>query len=455
MENKLKLLPYQLEGVKKAIKNIDKNGCCGIFYQQRLGKTPMTIRILAHYKETLTDRLNLVIVPAGLQYNWEKEIKEWSDYEPYVITKGDKISKALDLKKDIYIMSYEIARANIIKLLKNNGAIVIDEAQKIKNRNSKVSKNIRKLASHCKIRIALTGTAIENQIQEIWPNLNFLTKTNFSSFWKFANHFFQINEQYVGYKKKIKRITGFNPFNEKELIESLNEYIIRKRSSDVAEFQRIKRVENFINVELTETQSSYLQKYKKDKMIKTPNNQLLSQFTLASSLVAFQDNVKLCSVPDQYGIEGGKKIWIKNYLKENPKKKVIIISHSPSYLKTLSEEVNGSLIIGETNLNNRVKIIHNFRTKKEDKLLFAQIQTIKTGHTIPEGDVIIFNELPFNPADYYQARDRITPTVNYKGSTDKEIIVLIADFPQEHQIWEAFINKEKLADKINNFDKYL
>ncbi|PSB39720.1 ATP-dependent helicase [filamentous cyanobacterium Phorm 46] len=144
-----------------------------------LGKTIELIAFLVHLQEQ--DALKaptLLVCPTSVLGNWEREVKKFGPTLKLLVHHGDKRAKgkafAAAIKgKDLIVTSYALVfrDAKEIHGIKWQG-LVLDEAQNIKNSESKQSKTVREIEAS--FRIALTGTPVENRLQELWSILEFL-----------------------------------------------------------------------------------------------------------------------------------------------------------------------------------------------------------------------------------------------------------------------------------------
>ena len=143
------------------------------------GKTPQLIAFLLHLQENKTlENPTLVVCPTSVLGNWQREVKKFGPTLKVLLHHGDKRAKgkafATAIKgKDLIITSYALVfrDAKEIQSIKWQG-LVLDEAQNIKNSESKQSKIVREIEASFKI--ALTGTPVENRLQELWSILEFL-----------------------------------------------------------------------------------------------------------------------------------------------------------------------------------------------------------------------------------------------------------------------------------------
>lgn len=181
---------YQLEGFKW-IKTLKEYNLSGILADEMgLGKTLQTIAFLQKEYENNSLGNAIIICPKSLIYNWFDEIKKFAPELKVLIFNGNKNirSKLLDefQNYDIILTSYGIIQKDIDVLkLKNFNICIIDEAQNIKNKSSKNTISLKEL--NVNYKFALTGTPIENSIEELWSIFNFLMPGYLYSYSKFRS----------------------------------------------------------------------------------------------------------------------------------------------------------------------------------------------------------------------------------------------------------------------------
>uniref|UniRef100_A0A6U5FZQ0 Uncharacterized protein n=1 Tax=Corethron hystrix TaxID=216773 RepID=A0A6U5FZQ0_9STRA len=181
-----KMHPYQLEGLNWLIKLHD-TGLNGILADEMgLGKTLQTISLLAWLREGRGVKgPHLVIVPKSVVGNWMNELKKWCPVIRGLKLLGNKEERKRVCKLilpnestgkfrfDVLVTSYEgilREKGTLTKISWNY--LIIDEAHRIKNENSSLSKVVRLM--HTKFRILITGTPLQNNLHELWALLNFL-----------------------------------------------------------------------------------------------------------------------------------------------------------------------------------------------------------------------------------------------------------------------------------------
>ena len=144
-----------------------------------LGKSIELIAFLLHLQEKdALESPTLLVCPTSVLGNWEREVRKFGPTLKVLVHHGDKRAKgkvfATAIKgKDLIVTSYALVfrDAKEIQGVKWQG-LVLDEAQNIKNSESKQSKIVRQIEASFKI--ALTGTPVENRLQELWSILEFL-----------------------------------------------------------------------------------------------------------------------------------------------------------------------------------------------------------------------------------------------------------------------------------------
>ena len=144
-----------------------------------LGKSIELIAFLLHLQEKNSlEAPTLLVCPTSVLGNWEREVKKFGPTLKVLLHHGDKRAKgkafAAAIKgKDLIVTSYSLVfrDAKEIQSTKWQG-LVLDEAQNIKNSEAKQSQAVRQIEAS--FRIALTGTPVENRLQELWSILEFL-----------------------------------------------------------------------------------------------------------------------------------------------------------------------------------------------------------------------------------------------------------------------------------------
>lgn len=211
------LFPFQSE----AVDFIHKQGGRVILADEMgLGKT---VEALAWVRERPDLRKILIVCPASVVYKWEREIKKWvgEDESIGVVTTGSQ--KIPDTR--FYLMSYAIMVAQQQELrLVEWDLIILDEAHKIKSKDSQRSRSAMSLSY--RYAILLTGTPLLNRPIELFPLLKYLNPGEWTDMFRYAMRYCDAHKNYFGWD-----FTGAS--NLPELRERIKTYMIRRTKKEV------------------------------------------------------------------------------------------------------------------------------------------------------------------------------------------------------------------------------
>lgn len=237
---KAMLRPYQLKGVKWLVGHYQHGfGAC-LADDMGLGKTLQTIALMLYAKEaesrpsapgnsavTGTGQLDifadyraelrplnaLLILPASLIFNWQKELARFAPSlfsYAHIGPKRLRDARALG-SHDIVLTTYHTARQDLDLLEKVKWHfIVLDESQQIKNRDSEISKVVRSLNGDCKI--SLSGTPIENSLADLWTQMEFINPATLGSYRQFREQFQTPIEKNQDERAKARLLNRVQPF---------------------------------------------------------------------------------------------------------------------------------------------------------------------------------------------------------------------------------------------------
>ena len=253
------LRDYQVEGLRWLRYNFTKGRGAILGDEMGLGKTAQSVTLL----QCLRSLHNvsgpfLIVVPLSTLPHWQRELAEWTDLHS-VIFHGNKAARdmiaihewaragaALNArgapsaaalatpKFDVVVTTYEMlvtAEALFLKVA-NWGYLVVDEAHRLKNRESRALRTLRQLPVGG--RLALTGTPLQNHVSELWSILNFLDSDAFPQMEDFIARF--------GDMRNAAQVTA--------LTEAIRPYLLRREKGDV-ELGLVPMEETLIFVEIT------------------------------------------------------------------------------------------------------------------------------------------------------------------------------------------------------------
>ena len=441
------LRDYQVTGVKW-LYNLDKTGFGGILADEMgLGKT---IQIIYYIKEMLLENKDykfLIVVPTSLAYNWEHEFDEFAPEIKKVICVGNK-TKRIDVinnsEVSVLITTYGTLREDE-ELYKDKSfhAVIIDEAQNIKNNMAGITKVVKNIKGD--VKFALTGTPLENSILELWSIFDFIMPGYLTSLTKFQS------------KYKIK---DFNEDSEtllKGLSHQINPFILRRRKKDVIKELPDKLI-NDIYIDLSDEQkklyAAELERVKREmEEIMATDGMSKARFLILQLLVKLRE---ICIDPaiiyDDYHGGSNKIDTLINIINEyiaNGHKMLIFSSFKTALDLVKSrldkEKIKYYSIDGGVSSKNRINMVDNFNLYDDTKVFLITLKAGGTGLNLASADVVIHLDLWWNPQAENQATDR-AHRIGQKNIV--EVIHLISKGTIEEKILELQNKKRMLSDKL-------
>ncbi|MFW9821437.1 MAG: DEAD/DEAH box helicase [Candidatus Thorarchaeota archaeon] len=433
-----------------------------------LGKTIQIIAYLLYRLENYpcTECRYLIVCPTSLLANWEHEISKFAPkLKVLKYYRSDK-EKSYNKKKDLFnsyhilLTSYGIVR-NDIEFLKNvsfNG-IIIDESTNIKNYNSKRARSIYQLNGD--FRIALSGTPIENRLEELWSLFNFLNPGLLGSLKEFRRNFVYDIEIHQDPEKIDKLKTIIDPF------------ILRRIKTDKQVIKDLpEKNEIMIYVSLSDSQINLYNKIVKDTIndirenydsLKKRNGLILKLLTKLKQLC--NHPLQFLKIdPTNYNFNKDLKVFLRQSPKierifdiveailEN-KQKVLIFSQ----YKTLGDILVRALTTqfgeivsfyhGSLTPNQRDNIVKDFQSTKggRAKILIMSLKAGGFGLNLTKGTTVIHVDRWWNPSMESQATDRA-----YRIGQDQNVNVykFVATGTIEEKIDNLLEEKKELSRQI-------
>ncbi|KAC9988331.1 hypothetical protein E3N88_44963 [Mikania micrantha] len=446
-----KMRDYQLAGLNWLIR-LYENGINGILADEMgLGKTLQTISLLGYLHEFrgITGP-HMVVAPKSTLGNWMNEIKRFCPVLRPVKFLGNPderkyIREELLVagKFDVCVTSFEMAIKEKTTLRRFSWRyIIIDEAHRIKNENSLLSKTMR--IYNTNYRLLITGTPLQNNLHELWALLNFLLPEIFSSAETFDEWF---------------QISGENDQEEvvQQLHKVLRPFLLRRLKSDVEKGLPPKK-ETILKVGMSQMQKQYYKALlQKDLEVVNAGGERKRLLNIAMQLR------KCCNHPYLFqGAEPGPPYTTGDHLVENagkmvlldkllPKLKerdsrVLIFSQMTRLLDILEDYLmyRGYLycrIDGNTGGEDRDASIEAFNKPGSEKFVFLlSTRAGGLGINLATADIVILYDSDWNPQVDLQAQDRA-----HRIGQKKEVQVF--RFCTEYTIEEKVIERayKKLA----------
>ncbi|WP_300673778.1 DEAD/DEAH box helicase [Desulfoluna sp.] len=440
---KATLYPYQREGIRFAL----YKPAALIGDEMGLGKTLQAIALATLKKEIFGFKKVLVITLASLKEQWKREIERFTD-EPALIVSGPASERQRIYTEDttfFKITNYEAVLRDTLAIRRMKpDLIILDEAQRIKNFTTKTAEAIKAIPrTHA---LVLTGTPLENKLEDVYSITQFLDPDLLAPLWDFAGRHFLIN------RKKKNHIAGYT--NLGALHEKLKGIVIRRKKEEVLTELPNEVVSNYY-IELTDQQkkihggylSSLLPLLSK-KFLTPIDVQRIQQLLLMSRMVC--DSTYLID----------KKTHISPKLKEfkniihdlavENNRKVVVFSEwtRMNFLiaKHLSEAgIPFVELSGKIPVHKRQALIDEFSTNPDCKV-FLSSDAGGTGLNLQAADCVVNFELPWNPAKLNQRIGRVNRIGQTSGSVN--VVNLIAKDSIEERILAGIQLKTELFQGV-------
>lgn len=303
------LKEYQLKGLNWLV-NLYEQGINGILADEMgLGKTVQSISVMAYLAEKYDVwGPYLVVAPASTLHNWEQEIRKFVPQFkvlPYWGTAADRktLRKFWDRKHKTYkkeasfhvmVTSYQLVVSDVSYFQKMSWQyMILDEAQAIKSSQSSRWKCL--LGFHCRNRLLLTGTPIQNNMQELWALLHFIMPSLFDSHDEFSEWFSKDIESHAQSNTKL------NEDQLKRLHMILKPFMLRRVKKHVQK-ELGDKIEMDVFCDLTYRQRAYYSNLRNqisimDLIEKATTGDDSDSGTLMNLVMQFR---KVCNHPDLF-----------------------------------------------------------------------------------------------------------------------------------------------------------
>ncbi len=417
-----------------------------------LGKTLQALAVIQKAKEEDGQAPTLVICPTTVVFNWESEIQKFAPTLSCMKLAG--VERKQFFKEipnyDVVITSYALVRRDIAKLKEYNFRyVILDESQNIKNAMSQTAQAVKKLqASH---KLALSGTPIENKLEELWSVFDFLMPGFLFSVADF-------NSRYVNpiMERQDKTV-------EKRLKLQIYPFILRRMKRDVAK-DLPDKVENIAYCELTDEQRDfYLQVLDstKEELFKSieQNGLEKSRLSIFSALLRLR---QICCHPRLYDKENVKNIMksgkfekLKAMLEEiiDEGHRILLFSQFVDMLDLIKgwlerEGIPYEYLTGKT--KDRQGAVERFNSTPSIPIFLISLKAGGTGLNLTGADYVIHYDPWWNPAVEDQATDRA-----YRIGQTKKVFVyrLITKNTVEEKIQKLKTVKRNLVDSVISVDR--
>ncbi|XP_011293320.1 chromatin-remodeling complex ATPase chain Iswi [Musca domestica] len=448
---------YQIAGLNWMI-SLHENNVAGILADEMgLGKTLQTISLLGYLKHYCNEAgPHMIIAPKSTLQNWMNEFKKWCPTIKAICLIGAKEERKefksnvfLKMDWDVCVTSYEMILCEKAFLRRVQWRyMIIDEAHRIKNEETVLSKYIRLFS--ITNRLLLTGTPVHNNLHELWAMLNFMLPDIFNSADDFDQWF--NTDACLDDASMVKRLHAI-----------LEPFLLRRLKVDVEKTLKPKKVTK-IYVGMTKMQNEW---YKKilAKNVTQPNNidGTEKKVTLFNTLMQLR---KVTNHPYLFaGAEPGPPFSTDRHIVDNSGKmmaldkllpklrdqgsRVLIFSQFTTMLDILEDYCTWRSfphcrLDGDTRHEERDQLIQQYNAKNSKLFIFMlSTRAGGLGINLTTADVVIFYDSDLNPQMDLQAMDRS----HRIGQTKKvRVFRLITENTVEERI-------NQLAEKKLELDK--
>ena len=392
-----------------------------------LGKTTSTIIAAL---ETGAKKI-LIVCPASLKINWQREIANYSDRPVYIAE-----SKKFSTESDFVIVNYDILKnfhdtdpknkKESILLQSNFDIVILDEAHMISNVQAQRTKIINHFVKKINRVWLLTGTPMTSRPMNYYNLLN-LIESPVAQNWKaYAIRYCQ-GYQFTAGKRKFWNLTGAS--NLEDLRDRTSKQILRRLKEEVLDLPDKIIAPVYLRLKSKEYENLMGEYF--DWYDKNPNES-------SSLTVQFS---KLMKVRKVIATEKTKQTieFVENILEQG--KKVIIFTNFTDTLQTVYQHFSKHAVYLDGSCSNAVRqqAVDKFQNDEKVTVFVGNLKAAGVGLTLTAAEVVIMNDLSFVPAEHSQAEDR---AYRYGQKSNVLVYYPIYDNTIEGAIYDI-LNKKK------------
>ncbi|MEG2427895.1 MAG: DEAD/DEAH box helicase [Clostridium sp.] len=439
------LRDYQMDGYKwlNTMEQLGFGAC--LADDMGLGKTVQIIAYLEHHRITKGGHA-LLLLPASLMGNWQKELEKFApDLTFQILHKsGVKAGENLHIDDNLFlcITTYGMVSRQEELTLRKWDLLILDEAQAIKNAGTKQSRAVKAIPAS--MRIAMTGTPIENRLSDLWSLFDFLNKGLLGTPKEFAELVKQMQDDEMGYARLRKMV---NPF------------ILRRLKTDRLIISDLPdKIEIREYASMSKKQITLYKKLVDEIAEKLKNTEGIERKGLVlASIMKFK---QICNHPDQY-------LNQEEFKKENSGKfeqleqicetiyekreRVIVFTQFREMTEPLSDFLTGIfhkkgfVLHGGTPVKKRNEMVEAFNGEAYVPYMVLSLKAGGVGLNLTSANHVIHFDRWWNPAVENQATDRA-----FRIGQTKNVMVykFVTRGTIEEKIDTMIEDKQKLAGDI-------
>ncbi|MEV7423823.1 DEAD/DEAH box helicase [Streptomyces sp. NPDC091212] len=446
------LRDYQLRGLAwlDLMTSLGLGGC--LADDMGLGKT---ITVIALHLHRARPAPTLVVCPASLLGNWQREVTRFAPGVPVHRYHG--AGRTLDgVSEGFVLTTYGTMRSSADALAAHSwGMTVADEAQHVKNPFSSTAKALRTIPSPA--RVALTGTPVENNLSELWALLDWTTPGLLGPLKAFRSRHARIVENVEN-----ARSADVKDAENEEAVERLarlvRPFLLRRKKSDPGIVPELPpKTESDHPVALTREQASLYEAVVRETMAAIEAAEGIARRGLVMKLLTSLKQI--CNHPAQYLKEDAARLTgrsgklalldelLDTILAEDGS--VLVFTQYVSMARLLSAHLTAraipsQLLHGGTPVLERERMVDRFQSG-ETPVFVLSLKAAGTGLNLTRAGHVVHFDRWWNPAVEEQATDRA-----YRIGQTQPVQVhrLIAEGTVEDRIAEMLVSKRALADAV-------
>jgi len=401
-----KLYPYQKEGVRFAF----RNGRSIIADEMGLGKTVQAIATAELLRESSLAESVLVVCPTSLKYQWQREIERFVPGASTLVIEGspNKRKEQYESTETYKIVSYNCVAKDMKLLGKIQTEILImDEVQRLKNWKTQISMAARKIQSD--YAVILSGTPLENRLEELYTVMEFADSFCLSPFWQFKADCILTDGS--------GKVVGYQNLNK--IGEKIRNRLIRRTKKQVA-LQMPRRMDKNLLVAMTKEQSDMHEDLKAQvaqmvfkwrRLHFLPEKDRQKLLILLSQMRMVCDSTFILDQQTRFDTKIDETMNILLPFFEEGDEKAVIFSQWERMTRLIAAELDKHHIKyvylhGGIPSSKRKDIIANFNDD-HDCRVFLSTDAGSTGLNLQTASMVINLDLPWNPAVLEQRIARI------------------------------------------------
>jgi hypothetical protein len=442
-ETKMPLFPYQREGML----HLAFTERALLADEMGLGKTIQAIAACALLHRMEKARHVLVVTPASLKSEWEEQIQRFTGL-PYQLVFGGRARRLAAYAGAPFftIVNYEqmLADSLDVNTRLRPDIVVLDEAQRIKNWSAKTTQAIKRL--HSRYAFILTGTPIENRLDELYSLMDFLNPSLLGPLFRFNREYYELDDR--------GRPSAYR--NLDKLRQRVKPLILRRRKADV-ETELPERTDRNYFVPLSEEQQgeyveheaivARLASIAKRRPLTQPEQDKLMRHLNMMRMVCDTDYILNSEHRACPKIKELEKILEE--CRDNQDVKVIIFSEWTRMLELARDlcqrlELGFAWHTGSVPQKRRRAEINLFKSDPRCRV-FLSTDSGAAGLNLQNASVVVNCDLPWNPAKLEQ---RIARAWRKHQTRPVTVINLISEKTIEHRMLETLSNKQALSDGV-------